>query len=272
MFLIANDEGSDKLVDKFEQGTAQLTELQFGDIVFTGNGPDGDVLIGVEYKQVSDLAGCIRSGRLTGTQIPGMMKAYDFCFLLVEGNYQADAPNGKLIVPFKGGNGIRYGLQYSAFDNFLTSLSVLSPYVYGKSLIVKKSMNIRDTIEILWNLYAFFSKPWNEHNSMCMLDKTKMQRQSYEIDLVRAEPGSAGYPKFVLRKALLQIKGFSWEIAGQMADKFGTLESAMIAPQSEWIGDGIGKVLANRAYEALHGHPDPTAKVTKRRKEPKVNA
>ena len=85
------------------------------------------------------------------------------------------------------------------------------------------------------------------------------------MELLRIEPGSPDYPEHVLRKALFQIKGVGWEVAGSLAKRFRTMESAMAVSQKDWEDDRIGAVRAKRIYETLHGHPDPRS-VKKQRK------
>src|ERR1035437_8002080 len=71
---------------------AQLVELEFGDIAFEGKGPNGTTLnIGVELKVLGDLVNSLRTGRLAGHQLPGLLKTYDYAWLLVEGEWRANA-------------------------------------------------------------------------------------------------------------------------------------------------------------------------------------
>lgn len=84
----------------------EKVHLDFADIAFTGKGPKGRALqIGIELKKLSDLVGSLRTGRLSGHQLPGLLGpqgAYDYAWLLVEGHYQVDAA-GRLLT-FKGRN------------------------------------------------------------------------------------------------------------------------------------------------------------------------
>ena len=71
---------------------ADLGHLDYGDYAFAGNGPDGTtVLIGIELKTTRDIINSLRSNRLMGHQVPGMVGAdgnpgmYDRSWLLTEG-------------------------------------------------------------------------------------------------------------------------------------------------------------------------------------------
>lgn len=63
------------------------------DITFTGNGPDGDILIGIEHKSLGDLISSMQSGRLSATQIPSMIETYDKCYLLTCDRYLLGSPS-----------------------------------------------------------------------------------------------------------------------------------------------------------------------------------
>jgi hypothetical protein len=60
--------------------------MPFGDIAFEGRGERGKkVQVGIEFKKLSELVGALRTGRLQGHQAPGMQDAFDFRYLLIEG-------------------------------------------------------------------------------------------------------------------------------------------------------------------------------------------
>lgn len=259
LLYIDGREGSKQFATKFNQEEVVVTHLDYADIMFTGNGPDGDWVIGIEYKKLDDVVQCIKSGRFTGTQLPGMMRTYDICFLLVEGIPKAD-DQGQLI-SYKGRNvTYRMGLPYQAYDNFLSSVSLFSSLA-GKPCIVKTVANERESVRVITDLYKLFEKKWDEHVSMSKPDQTKMQRVTYDLSVVQIQPVDPEYPQYVLRKALFQIDRVGWDVAGTLSEKFGTIEKALAVSQKEWQAiDGVGTVMADRIYRALHGYPDPTIK------------
>ena len=256
--------GSNKLIDKFP-GECEAVTLEFGDIMFSGNGPDGDWLIGIEYKSLEDIVGCIKSGRFTGTQLPGMMTVYDICFLLVEGIPRPDRQSGQL-VRYRGKAIYGLGLPFQAFDNFLTSVNVFSSLA-GKPCIVKMASTEYDTVKMIRDIYLLFQKPWDEHKAMSRPDLTKIQRVSYDLAVAKIEPSDPEYPRYLLRKQLFQVQGIGWDLAGTMAEHFGTMELALQASQKDWESlERVGKGLAKRIYEGMHGYPDPETLKPKRRK------
>lgn len=260
--------GSNKLITKFDEGEAEIARLEFGDIAFFGNGPNNDVwYVGIEYKTVNDVVGCIKSGRFTGTQLPGMLGIYDICFLLVEGISRPDPRTGQ-VVRYQGKqNSFSLGLSYRAYDNFLTSVNVFSS-LSGKPCIVKVSGNERETVQIIRNIYAFFQKDWDDHVAMKRPDMTKIQNVTFDFSLLsEPEPGSKEYPAHILRKAIFQVDRIGWDAAGKLAERFQTMESLMAAGQKDLLGDKLGAVLAERIYQTLHGHPDPEVEAKKRKKK-----
>lgn len=88
------------LVD-YRQGSAELvkplsillpdvevveTTLDFGDVAFEGKGEGGKpVQIGIEFKKLEELISALKTERLQGHQLLGMQDAYDFKYLLIEG-------------------------------------------------------------------------------------------------------------------------------------------------------------------------------------------
>lgn len=232
--------------------------MEFGDIAFFGNGPDNVLWwIGIEYKTIDDVVACIKSGRFTGTQLPGMLRTYDICFLLVEGIARPDRERGQL-VRYRGKATYGCGIQYAAYDNYLTAVNVFSS-LYGKPCIVKTAGTDFETGYIIRDIYNLFQKRWEDHHSISKPDQTKIQRVSYDLEVIKIEPGDAEYPAHWLRKSLYQIQGVGWEVAGKLADHFGTMEVALAANVKDWLAlDHVGAGLAKRAYYALHGYEDPT--------------
>lgn len=77
--------------------------LDYGDFAFSGRGDKGEpVEVGIELKKLNDVIQCLRDGRLSGHQLPGMIKTYgDYHWLVVEGQWRHEAVSG-LIVTWKG--------------------------------------------------------------------------------------------------------------------------------------------------------------------------
>ena len=64
-----------------------IVRMDYGDAMVTGNGPCGQVDIGIERKRIGDLVNSITTGRLSGHQLPGLLAQYYKVYIIVEGMY-----------------------------------------------------------------------------------------------------------------------------------------------------------------------------------------
>jgi ERCC4-type nuclease len=79
------------------ESLVQVLELEYADVALLGNGPDDrPVQVGVEIKSIADVLACIRDGRFTGHQLPGLLRDYDYIWLVVEGEWRACPASGIL--------------------------------------------------------------------------------------------------------------------------------------------------------------------------------
>ena len=264
--------GSKPLIDKFPgECTEQL--LEAGDIAFFGNGPDNAVwYIGIEYKKLDDFCASMKSGRFTGTQLPAMMRLYDISFVLIEGIGFLDRHTGMLVKKM-GKMSHNMGLYFKGFQNFMTSVSVHSSLA-GRPCFIQRTVGPEETLQTIRATYDYFQKPWEHHTGISRPDRSKMEHISYELEVVKVQPDDPDYPKYLLRKALFQIDRIGWEVAGKIAEYYGTMEALMTAPQREIeevpVGPNrsAGKITARRIFESLHGYSDQN--YAKRKKKPKT--
>ena len=82
--LIDNRKGSAELAKYIDSPTKLLT-LEYADFAFQGNGPNGQVSIGIERKSIRDLISSILTGRLSGHQLIGLVNSYDYVSIVVDG-------------------------------------------------------------------------------------------------------------------------------------------------------------------------------------------
>ena len=262
--------GSNKLIEKFP-GECIEAILDFGDIAFFGNGPDNTPwYIGIEYKKIDDFVGSMKSGRFTGTQLPGMIRLFDICFVIIEGISYLDRTTGMLCKKM-GRNSYGLGIHYKGYHNFMTSVAVHSALA-GKPCIIKQTVGIEETVGVIRATYDWFQKPWEWHTSISRPDLTKIQRVSYDLEVLKVDPETPEYPKYWLRKAIFQLERMGWDIAGSISDKFQTMEAVLKASQRDFEEvDRVGKGLAARLYKALHGYPDPEIEKRKRPRKETAN-
>lgn len=217
----------------------ELLTLDYGDFCFEGNGPNGDVLVGVERKRLTDLLSSMRTGRLAGHQLQGLLSTYSPVYLIVEGIFRC-GHDGVLEAPAWGRGGgwetVRVGTQgflFSEMDNFLTSLENIA------GLHVRYTSSKSATAQTLASLYAWWGKPWLKHRSLGVV----YTPAPVTIDLV--EPS-------LLKKIAVQLPGVGWEKSVAVERKWRTVVDMVLAEVEEWESlPGFGKTLAQRIVNGL---------------------
>jgi len=216
------------------------TTLPFGDFMFEGNGPDGLMLIGVERKTISDLVGSIQSGRLSGHQLPGMVKEYDFSYLLVEGKWSVDRVTGNIRLPRPKGEKSwkERGMSLNAVWNYLHSVGALC------GIHVIQTQGRDETVQRLIALSNWWAKEWDDHKSMDALGAVK------KVAIV----DTYGQKLSLASMMAAQLPGVGATKARSVADKFLTVNAMASASVESWMEiDGIGKMMAARIYNAFRG-------------------
>ena len=154
---------------------AQLVNLASADIAFTSK--DG-LDIGIELKRLdggsTDLIQSLRSGRLSGHQIPKMLGpqgAYDYAFLVIEGQWQHD-DDGQVAVyqgKKRGWVKARGRMSASELEKKLLTLEIKYDRLYIKNLNSR-----RDTLRFICNCYRWWSdKSLAGHKSHLQVHETE---------------------------------------------------------------------------------------------------
>jgi len=231
--------GSVELLPLFPPGSAAGRRLAYADFSFLGEGAAGAVEIGVERKTISDLVSSITTGRLSGHQLIGLLRCYAVVYVLVEGLWRPAPGNGTLEirhnrgwVPLQHG---RRAYQYAEIIGYLNTLRIFA------GVHVVRTANRVETVKLVCTLAGWWTKPWGAHKS----------HRSVHVPLPVTVSLSA--PPLVARLAA-QLPGIGWERARAIAAAFPTPAALWEAGESDLRGvEGIGKTLAARAWEALHG-------------------
>ena len=160
MILVDKRAGSGPLLQPLlDAGVkAQHCTLPFGDFAWTSK--EGHS-IGVEYKTLNDLISSIRSGRLTGHQLPGMRAMYDYSILLIEGLWRHDE-KGRVTSykgPQRGWQPAPGRMSAAELDKRLFTLS------FCAGVSVWTAADRRSTVRLLTSLYRF----WTDG---CLVDHT----------------------------------------------------------------------------------------------------
>lgn len=215
---------------------SQTARLPFGDVSFTGNGPDGSTLsIGIELKTILDFVGSMRSNRLLAHQIPGMKEMYDRQYIIIEGIYRTSRRNGLLEIPTgKAWRSPNLGPQpvYGAsIAAFIVGLSESGVVVLG-------SRTPSETAHTIRTLYQWWNKNYEEHSTL-----RPALKQGPEPILGSKRPNQ----KWRLAATL---PGVGWNRGKAIAEKFQSNKEMALAEQAEWETiEGVGKTIARRIYE-----------------------
>lgn len=217
--------------------------LNGGDLCFMGNGPDGEMAIGIELKEIRDFLGSMRSGRLAGDQIVKMSQDYQMSFVIIQGLWRPGRTG--LLEVWRGGkfqtldlaakgSGLHKCFHYAEPFKHLVSLSVV------KNIIVLRSSNVEETIWQIIHLYEWFQKPWDHHRST---DPIKLQT---EVVFHRIS---------LLRKIASVLPGIGWTRSAAVEKAFISVFHMVNAPVESWEAiQGIGPKLARSVWTAIREH------------------
>ena len=193
----------------------------------------------------------IRSGRYSGHQLPEMLDYFDHCYLIIEG-YQRCSRDGELEtlmtsahplgdslggkwVPVTAGNSSTF--RFFELDHFIATLESCT------SVHVRRTHTDHETCAEILSLYTHHQTAPEDHHAHQALHKPQNH----------ATIGKAG----LVRKVAACIEGIGWQKSANVAVKFNTVEEMINADAKGWIMPGIGKVLAQRAFDQLRGKYKP---------------
>lgn len=161
MILLDDRIGSNHLVPLIRDlgGEAEVTRLEFGDATFMGNGPNGPIAVGVEFKKPSDLVTSIATKRLTGRQIPGMLKCYDETYLAIVGRVIRTDGGGISEVRYGRATKIPTSLSWDTLEAMKMS------FRHQQHITIVEVEN--DSHLAAWLVAAshWWSRPWDSHVS-----------------------------------------------------------------------------------------------------------
>ena len=211
----------------------QIDNLDGGDLMFLGRGPAGkEVTVGVEFKKLRDLLSSLRTQRLQGHQLLEL-QAFDFRFLLIEGEWIANDAGQICIRGYQGWKPAPGGFSAAELDKTLLGLTLRA------GVLVKETSVRRETVRWLQSLYRNFNDVgWEDHHS-----HTGVYRPP---TLVKPSP---------FRNFIMGLPGIGVKTSKAVEAYFkGSPRRAVAARASEWAQvDGIGKKGAETIDRFLEG-------------------
>jgi ERCC4-type nuclease len=230
-------------------------QLTAGDLAFCGRGIGGQsVNIGIEFKRLdsssTDLAQSLRSGRLSGEQLPkllGEKGAYDTAWLLVEGVWRTDPKSG-LVTAYKGKHrgwqAIPGKMPGSELEKRLLTLELLG------GLHVRFTNTRADSIRFIGSLYRW----WTDRD----MDKHVSHLAVHDAPSFR--------PVSDVAAALMRWPGVGYKAAAAAEARFkGSVVRAAQASDVEWAaldigGKKFGRARAEKLVTWLRGGVDERKK------------
>lgn len=246
MILVDSRIGSKELLSLFPKGSAQLATLSFADFSFIGNGPDGIPLnIGIERKQIREIASTISDGRLVGHQIPGLITTYHVVYLIVEGRWRGDPKTGILQSrKYRGWEDVQNGeTRYLA--NSIRKFLFTQEIRWGIRLHLTE--NKAGTVQEVVALHEWWTeKAWEEHRSHIVAPYPLVENVRFR------KPSAMEYfAACVLSQGSRPIVGKRSKAA---EEHFDSLLDMVLADDKEWCKvEGVGKEIAKRVVEVLQG-------------------
>ncbi len=253
MILIDDRVGSKDLFP-FLTDCAELTRLEFGDCCWIGNGEDENgeeeiITVGVERKNVNDLINSIDTGRLSGHQLEGLLRSYQVCYLVIEGNFRS-GDDGNLEC-YRRGNWqteTRTGgkpRHYGEISNFINTLAIVC------NMQIRQTNSPKETAHLVRWLYNWWQKPYHSHNAHKAIYSTQVSGKRKKSKGQVVVPMSQ--QQQVIMRVLAQIPGIE-QRARLMAPRFSCLMEAAVMTEKEWCGfEGVGRITAKRLVEVFQG-------------------
>lgn len=247
MILIDSRIGSKELLPLFPKGTAKLSTLPYGDFAFTGNGPEGmPINIGIERKQIREIASTIVDGRLVGHQVPGLLKEYGVTYLVVEGRWRGNPKTG-ILEQTRGGpwvevvNGTK---RWMAGDirKFLSTLENIA------GIRLRLTEDKAETVAEVLTLHAWWTgKEWEEHRAHIAMQYPPVDTLMFTKPSVFRQV-AACLPGIGIKKSRA-VEDHFWKVGVEMG---AALLDMILADKKDWCKvEGIDKGIAKRIIELL---------------------
>jgi len=216
-----------------------ICHLDYADFAFSGNGPEGQVGVGVERKTLMDLLQSMTSGRLSGHQVIGLREQYDEVYLLVEGVWRPHAVTGVLMrIGGKGkwiaaAQGSRRFMVRDVW-NFCHSLT----NICGVHVVC--TSNMTESGRWLDATFAWWNKRWTDHKS--------------HAQWVRPREHATFRKPGLTTRFFAQLDGIGWDKAKKLGEFYPDMEAVIHADEKELqTVDGIGPKLAKSIIKQIRG-------------------
>lgn len=193
--LIDDRAGSRDLIrhpplDSPDPNLVTLCRLTSADVCFTGNGPTGPLMVGVEVKSISDFLSSTRNGRLASTQLTAMIEDYRVRWLLLYGTHRCGRwgrleilqeerdprprcarprESTEAAAPLMVWNPAKIGAKEIEFATFKKWLCAISTQGFTYDHVHSPA----EAAVWLHSLYTWWQKPWHQHDLFRTFDNSR---------------------------------------------------------------------------------------------------
>lgn len=218
---------------------AEKCRLKFGDFAFDGNGPRGEIMVGVERKTLHDMLHCIDDSRYNMQRI-GMAQMYSKSFLIVEGAFGHNS-DGILMERSPKGNWYYCNYRskpvlYSKLYNYLISVA-------HSGVIITYSHDLWQTCFNVVQIFHYHQKKWANHTSL-------LEKQMLNIPSFNRKPS-------LVRRWAAEIEGIGVKFGGEAERIFRTPVRLANSDEQDWLRiEGIGVPTAMKIIREIGGHSE----------------
>lgn len=233
--------------------SCDISPLKWGDACFSGNGPDGEMMVGIERKKIHDLLQCIDDGRYNNQRI-GMNMMYQVSVLYLEGLWKCKE-DGTLMEGFRDYESERKLKQVSDKSTreviAWTDLKMgprrvmyYTLYRYLRSVahagvIIVLTRDMAHTVVNIVNDYHYYQKKWSDHKSMRQVHMPTI------ATLTRRPP---------LRKLWAHAcEGVSTVYGEQATKYFPTAIRLANSDETDWVRVGVDVKTAQNIVKEIRG-------------------
>jgi len=214
--------------------------LDFGDVMFLGEGPSGPVTIGVEVKTIGDLVNGIQSGRLAGHQFPGLREAYDRVYLIVEDVSRLGRKSGLLEVPRGGAwRPLKAGrpVFWADVERFLVGATEAG-IPHWRTRSTEETARVIGQVLVPW-----WQKPYDQHAIGNVLYEPPTLQLTKEDEVTQR-----------VRRAAKVLPGIGNDRSKTVAQAFRSIWNMIaLSTEADWSAiPGIGAPMARSIREAIH--------------------
>ena len=149
-----------------------LKQLKYGDFAFIGNGPNGTLVrVAIERKTWPDFLASTTSSRFNGDQLVGLLEDYDDVYLYLEGSSRCNPDN--FMFEYKATRSLVWTTGYGKPTPWHVVRSKITTFEHC-GIRTNYPEDAMATANHVSNLYQWYRRPWEEHNSHRQIKEIKM--------------------------------------------------------------------------------------------------